>query len=372
MKRQGRGRALVGALLLGAGLLWGALAEAGAEALLPEALDARLARAADASVLSLRAGVVEAVAERPDLAAAILARASALAPQDSAALRQIVRSAYPGLALAPAPVQIAQAIPVPSTPVAPASGAAPSAAPLENGDYWWGYIRNPIRIVAAPYYWSGQQWLRNALVLGAVGAVVAFDDSIQDFTQDNRSDGIDKLADLGAPFGEGSVSLGLIGGGFAAGLVSGDAKLQETALLGFQGFVLTSALTLGLKLATHRARPRSGADFKSFDGPGTERDNRSFPSGHAARAFTLATVLASQYDEDPYVAPVAYGLATLTALSRINDDEHWVSDVAFGAALGYGIGKLVALTSPFDSASNVALRPGTRRGDPGLTVVFSF
>jgi len=209
-------------------------------------------------------------------------------------------------------------------------------------------------------------------VLGAVGAVVAFDDSIQDFTQGNRSDTLDKLADLGEPFGSGSVSLGLIGGDFAAGLVTDDVKLQETALLGFQGFVLTSALILGLKLATYRAWPRSGEDFKSFDGPGTERDNRSVPSGHAARAFTLATVLASQYDGDLTVAPVAYGLATLSALSRINNDEHWASDVAFGAVLGCGIGKLAALTSPFDSASNVALRPGTRRGDPGLTVVFSF
>ena len=137
-------------------------------------------------------------------------------------------------------------------------------------------------------------------MLGAVGAVVAFDDSIQDFTQGNRSDTLDKLADLGEPFGSGSVSLGLIGGGFAAGLVTDDVKLQETALLGFQGFVLTSALILGLKLATYRAWPRSGEDFKSFDGPGTERDNRSVPSGHAARAFTLATVLASQYDGDLY------------------------------------------------------------------------
>jgi hypothetical protein len=115
--------------MLGEGLLWGAPAGASARDILPEALEARLAGAADASTLSLRASVAEAVAERPGLAAAILARASALAPQDRAALYQIVSSAYPGRALAPAPVQIAQAAdpnPLLPTPAAQVEAVGPS------------------------------------------------------------------------------------------------------------------------------------------------------------------------------------------------------------------------------------------------------
>ncbi|MFL2948615.1 MAG: phosphatase PAP2 family protein [Nitrospinales bacterium] len=37
----------------------------------------------------------------------------------------------------------------------------------------------------------------------------------------------------------------------------------------------------------------------------------------------------------PYIKPISYGLATLTGLSRINDEKHWASDVFIGAALGY-------------------------------------
>jgi membrane-associated phospholipid phosphatase len=38
---------------------------------------------------------------------------------------------------------------------------------------------------------------------------------------------------------------------------------------------------------------------------------------------------------------LAYGIATLTALSRVNDNAHWASDVFFGAIIGYFTAKAI-------------------------------
>jgi membrane-associated phospholipid phosphatase len=52
-------------------------------------------------------------------------------------------------------------------------------------------------------------------------------------------------------------------------------------------------------------------------------------------------VVANEYEEVPLVAPISYGIATLTGLSRINDNQHWASDVFLGAALGYFTSKTI-------------------------------
>ncbi len=59
------------------------------------------------------------------------------------------------------------------------------------------------------------------------------------------------------------------------------------------------------------------------------------PSGHAITAFSLATVFADQYRHRRWVPPLAYGLATLTAASRVHENRHWTSDIFVGSCIGY-------------------------------------
>ena len=68
----------------------------------------------------------------------------------------------------------------------------------------------------------------------------------------------------------------------------------------------------------------------------------SFPSGHTTVAFGVATVIATEYADKPAIPIIAYTLAGLVGLSRINDNEHWASDIIFSAPLGWAVGKLVA------------------------------
>ena len=82
--------------------------------------------------------------------------------------------------------------------------------------------------------------------------------------------------------------------------------------------------TYAIKSVSQRQRP---------DGS----NNYSFPSGHTSNSF-LAAELINQIEGMSLSIPF-YVLSINTALSRINDKKHFLSDVVFGAAIGISIGK---------------------------------
>ncbi|WP_028909895.1 phosphatase PAP2 family protein [Prevotella sp. AGR2160] len=64
-------------------------------------------------------------------------------------------------------------------------------------------------------------------------------------------------------------------------------------------------------------------------------DSHSFPSGHTATAFMVATMLSKEYGYlSPWVSVGAYGVAATTGLMRIANNKHWLSDVMVGAGVG--------------------------------------
>ncbi len=89
-------------------------------------------------------------------------------------------------------------------------------------------------------------------------------------------------------------------------------------------FVANILSTYAIKSLSQRQRP---------DGS----NNYSFPSGHTSNSF-LAAELINQIEGMSLSIPF-YLLSINTALSRINDKKHFLSDVVFGAAIGISIGK---------------------------------
>lgn len=65
-------------------------------------------------------------------------------------------------------------------------------------------------------------------------------------------------------------------------------------------------------------------------------NNNSFPSGHTATAFMLATMLHKEYGvtQSPWYSVGGYTVATATAVSRMINNKHWFSDVLVGAGIG--------------------------------------
>ncbi|HEX4348507.1 MAG TPA: phosphatase PAP2 family protein [Vicinamibacterales bacterium] len=90
--------------------------------------------------------------------------------------------------------------------------------------------------------------------------------------------------------------------------------------------IVASVLTTALKYTVRRERP---------DGS----DNLSFPSGHAAETFALATVIERHLGWKMSV--LGYAFASYVASSRLHDNVHWMSDVVFGAAVGTIAGRTV-------------------------------
>lgn len=91
--------------------------------------------------------------------------------------------------------------------------------------------------------------------------------------------------------------------------------------------VMAELLTIGIKESTRRARPE-GSGF-------------SFPSGHTSAAFASATVIQQHYGWK-FGVP-AYAVAAYVGASRLEIRKHYLSDVAFGAAIGIMAGRTVTI-----------------------------
>lgn len=62
--------------------------------------------------------------------------------------------------------------------------------------------------------------------------------------------------------------------------------------------------------------------------------NASFPSGHTATAFVGSHMIYKEFkDSNPVIAYSGYALGAVTAVARVVNDKHWVSDVVAGAAV---------------------------------------
>jgi membrane-associated phospholipid phosphatase len=118
-----------------------------------------------------------------------------------------------------------------------------------------------------------------------------------------------------------------------SGGATGRLALSE---LGALGVVATT------KLIVNRARPfvtLPDVTSRQRRPPGG-LDPYSFPSGHSAMAFALATSTSLSYPEWYVIVP-AYLWAGATATARIWFGMHYASDTVIGAAVGAGTAALV-------------------------------
>ena len=109
--------------------------------------------------------------------------------------------------------------------------------------------------------------------------------------------------------------------------------LRERIALTATAFGALTAVAGGLKLTVSEERP---------DGS----DNRSFPSGHAARAFAGAELVRSEYGWGWGIG--AYAVAAGVSTLRITGDHHYFHDVAAGAAIGFLSTRLAYWVLPFE------------------------
>ncbi len=193
-------------------------------------------------------------------------------------------------------------------------------------------------LLKSPLYWEKNQWK----TLGFIGTstLLAFtlDEKIRELVQNNQSNSLDKLFSSTRLVGEG-LPVALF---FTYGIVTQNQKALNTGWMTLESMGVAVGISFLLKYTFTRSRPFTNNGSNNwFHGYSKYRDYRSFPSAHSASAFAVASVISSQYSEYRWVAPISYTLATLTALSRIYDDQHWFSDVILGSSIGYFTGKFI-------------------------------
>jgi membrane-associated phospholipid phosphatase len=240
--------------------------------------------------------------------------------------------------------------------------------------YLKDYFVDTGKIVASPLHWQAKDWIKVGLVLGVTSSLFLVDDKVMNFAQSHQSPVASKVASVGNALGNGAYTLPAVGAFYMYGSLTDDHKARRASLLALESYAISGVFTSGLKMLAERHRPNSGDSTTNWDGPHLSLKNVSFSSGHTASAFSIATIFAHEYEDNPYVPPIAYGLATLTGLSRIYSNEHWSSDVFVGAALGYFVSKALLHyhRADKDKMRNLMILPVVSKDMTGISMKLDF
>jgi membrane-associated phospholipid phosphatase len=213
------------------------------------------------------------------------------------------------------------------------------------------FIKDTGRIWSSPFRIKERQVGPLIALAAATGFLIAADEDIRDGFK-SYSDEHEWVQDVGPVI----TQMGTLGAAatagifFGAGLIFKDERARDTGYLAACAMAQSFLVEHALKGLTGRQRPfaADGDDhwsgpagfFKRYD-PDNEGLYSSFPSGHTATAFSLATVVALQYRHTTWVPILAYTIAAGVGLTRVTMDRHWMSDVVVGAVVGHLVARLV-------------------------------
>lgn len=315
-------------LQLGFALLFSATARAGRD---DGCCDAELDRAL--AQAEARARSAQALAPSPappgadDLPAqrlAVLAGWTGNARRNRLAAWESVSSSPPTTEQAPAfwPARLANAS---------ATSASPDTRPQPRMPVF--SIRQDLREAPRQLWRDTRRTFTNPVglvLLGTAGGASAalrvhVDETIMDNYRESRTckpSWGDAANALGSPILDAGVSLAW----YYIGYQAQDYRTYSVGKTLISAYLINGASTLTLRLATNA------------HGPGDARYN--WPSGHTSCTFTLAAVLDHSYG--PVVGVPMYVFAGWVGFERIDDRQHKLSDVVFGAVLGLVVGHSVA------------------------------
>lgn len=228
---------------------------------------------------------------------------------------------------------------------------------IDNKHYWRSIVTDGINFATAPARWDEGDWVKAGFVLGGTALLYTSDDQLMTWVQGNRSQTTNDVASVMTQFGNELYVLPGLAVFYGYGYMTDDNRIRKTSLLGFESWFYSSLVTTVLKQSFHRNRPKEGGGYDQWGGPSLKSEHLSFPSGHASTAWSVATVIATEYDDNWLVPATAYTAATMVSLARLNDGEHWTSDVFFSSATGFFIGKVLTTWHKDDSYGRLTMLP---------------
>jgi hypothetical protein len=199
----------------------------------------------------------------------------------------------------------------------------------------------------------------NLMILGAafgVDRIVRhnWDEDVRHYFEDNDSS-LSETDDFGSIIGNPGLHFLVGGTWYLAAVQQRDARHHELSKVLLEALIVTNTSTLALKVAM---------DDRSPNG-----EKWGWPSGHTSSSVCVAAVLHEYYGWKAGVP--LYLLAGYSAATRLEDREHDLSDLVFGAALGYVVGHSV-VKGELPQIGGFTVLPYADRGAGGVMFVKGF
>ncbi len=226
---------------------------------------------------------------------------------------------------------------IPGEPAAPKSLTNAERVRLRNREILLGadnlgrVIKNDLKQLPGNLWQDSKDYITNKtniailLVGGAASGYVraVHDDEIEDHFENHDAFPRDFTIAQGAiPLTE----IGLSGAGYLAGVLSKNQEMYQVSRSTIEALILNGIYTESLKLIAQDDSPNG--------------EHLAWPSGHTSTSMAFAAVLDEYYG--PLVGWPLYALSGFVMYERMESGEHWASDVVFGAAIGFTVGKTVA------------------------------
>jgi hypothetical protein len=238
-------------------------------------------------------------------------------------------------------------------------------------------------IATAPSRWESTDWQTLGWASLAVVSTAKFiDRPMRDFMcQQSRTDScpgadntnstgnatLNRIENLGSTY-----SLGVMGGFYLYGALGNNQKSINVAEDLVMATMVSATINQTTKILTNRSRPRENLDNSNFQGFTGLNNNSSFPSGHTTQAFTVASVIATHYEDQPWVVYSAYSVASIVGMARMYNDAHWASDVLTSAFLGTLVGRTIVNHNKTLHKSTLSLLPLLTPDLTGVQLVGNF
>lgn len=202
-------------------------------------------------------------------------------------------------------------------------------------DTFWGTLKRDVRHMPRDLWRDTKRVYANPVNLVILGVTYGGSLALQETGPDNtveahfdgrhhhfKEDWRDAFGAAGNP----GTHFALAGLWYLLGQQTADEKTYEVGKTLFSALII-NGLTVMVGQAASSDRSPNG-------------EWGTFPSGHTSSSFVTASVMHRAYGHA--IGIPLYGLATLVAIERVEDGEHYFSDVVMGGVLGTVIGHAVA------------------------------
>lgn len=228
-----------------------------------------------------------------------------------------------------------------------------------------------ISVITSPSKWQQKDLLTFAAVLGTGVFLYSVDPEINHWSQEHQNSSLEKTASFFSTFGQGTFLGGLSAVLYISGELADNQRIRKTALMSLESLGTSAVIVLSIKFITGRARPQSGQSRDTYRPFSTAANFSSFPSGHSSSAFAVATVIASE-SSSLFIDALSYFLASMAALSRVQNNKHWASDVFIGSSIGYFVGKKISSLHKDRKKGNLKVGWQLTPNSQGITLSYSF